>query len=341
MRPHALSSAQADGETVIAIDFGGTKIDIALADATGGILHRVRLATEAERGPQQALDRVAAAVHEIRAHASRQGRPVRGFAAVSPGVVQEDRILLVPNLPGWETLALERRLQSVLGVDSVTVWNDVRAGALAELRHGNLRGTDPGLYISLGTGIAAAVTVGGTVLHGAHQAAGEIAYTGVEAGPFSAAATDHAPLENVVGGKALGARASELLGTPVDAAALFARTDEAARQIAHHALGVLAGAIANIAVLLDPARIVVGGGMMASADVLLPVLNAQIRRSVPFPPDLMEARFTEDASLHGAIVLALEAERSSHRSPAQAPAGVASQSPTAPPTSFPCEGVIP
>jgi glucokinase len=292
---------------VVGIDFGGTKIDVALADAAGEVLERVRLATEAQKGAEQALERTVAAVQELAQRSANHGGPVLGYAAVSPGVVRDDRILLVPNLPGWEHLALGRRLAAALGVDTVPVWNDVHAGALAELRHGNLRGADPGVYVSLGTGIAAAVTVGGTVIGGAHQAAGEIAYMVVESGPASAAASAVAPLEEIVGGKALGERASRLLGTSLDAAALFARTDPAAQQVLQHALGVLANAVANIAVLLDPARVVMGGGLIASADVLLPVLAAHLDRVVPFSPELLVARFTQDASLHGAIALALDA----------------------------------
>lgn len=292
---------------VVAIDFGGTKIDVALAGPGGGILKRTRLATDGEKGPEQALERTVDAVRELVRHAESLGRAVASYSAVSPGVVREDSILLVPNLPGWEKLALGRHLAQSLGVDDVPVWNDVRAGALAELRHGNLRGADPGVYISLGTGIAAAVTVGGSVIEGAHQAAGEIAYMGTEPGPSSAAASDAAPLEQIVGGKGLGDRATELLGVPTDAAELFSRSDPAARQVLHHALGVLASAVANIAVLLDPAKVVLGGGMMASAEVLLPVIASQLRRTVPFPPQVQAARFTEDASLHGAIALALDA----------------------------------
>jgi glucokinase len=237
-------------------------------------------------------------------------------------VVRDDSILLSPNLPGWERLGLGRRLASALGVDRVPVWNDVRAGALAELRHGNLRGADPGVYVSIGTGISAAVAAGGTVIGGAHEAAGEIAYMVVQPGPASAAASGVAPLEEIVGGKALGERASRLLGTPLDAAALFAHTDPAAQQVLQHALGVLANAVANIAVLLDPARVVMGGGLMASADALLPVLRAQLDRVVPFPPELLVARFTRDASVHGAIALALDAlsAESPHRGRARSDA---------------------
>jgi glucokinase len=296
-----------DRGTVLALDFGGTKIDVAWADRDGTILGRRRLATLAADGPEQALVRAVDVTKQLSATASKAGRPVLSVAAVAPGVVRQDGIHLVPNLPGWEDLALARRLAELLDVEKVPVWNDVRAGALAELRHGNLRGVDPGIYLSLGTGVAAAVTVGDTVVEGAHQAAGEVAYMLVGHGPVRAAAERVAPLEEVVGGKALGLRASAHLGRSLDAEELFARTDPEAQQLVHHALGVLADAVANMAVLLDPARVVVGGGMMASADLVLSVLSMRAARTVPFPPEIVAARFTSDASLHGAIALAVDA----------------------------------
>jgi glucokinase len=296
---------------VIGIDIGGTNIDVALADASGAIRQRTRMATQADRGPQQALERIARLVDELsRWSTAIDGVPVVAHAAVCPGVVQAECILMAPNLPGWETLALARRLSRDLHVTRVAVWNDVRAGALAELRYGALRGVDPALYVSLGTGIAAALVVDGRVLAGFHHAAGEIAYL-VPVGAPPEHLGDHvgdtdATLEDFVGGKALGERASALLGGRVSASELFARTDSAARDLVGHSMDVLATAIANIAVLVDPERVVVGGGMMASADVILPVLADRLKRVVPFAPEVVAAHFTEDASLHGAIALALD-----------------------------------
>jgi glucokinase len=339
-------------QTAIGIDFGGTKIEVALACPDGTLLSRERLDTLAELGPQQALERTAGAVRRLEV-LSREahGACVTGYAAVAPGIVQSERILLTPNLPGWEELALAGELQRLLGLDRLpAVANDVRAGALAELRFGALRGVDPGLYISLGTGISAAVTVGGTVLAGANQAAGEIAY--VDPGPgardgsvFGPPGT--APLEEIVGGRAIGERASAELGEELTAAELFARAASAiagdadsadradgaaraaggiagnadgaeraddaaraaaidrARAIVRETLDVLARSIANASVLIDPELIVLGGGMMASADVILAALRGHLAAAVPFPPRVAPAHFTRDASLHGAVALAL------------------------------------
>lgn len=302
--PHAASEF-----AVIGIDFGGTKTEVALADSRGAILARERLDTRTDLGPDHILGRTAGTVRRFE-QLAREGHDlsVTEWAAVCPGIIRADGIQLTPNLPGWETLALSARLATEFGVPAVRVANDVRAAALAEVRFGALRGVDTGIYVSLGTGIAAALIVGGRVIPGAHQAAGEIAYMNPGNYPVGAVAVGRAPLEELVAGRALGERASARLGTPITSAELFHRTDAEARNLVRHTLETLATALANLAVFVDPARIVLGGGMMAAADHILPALTDLIATATPYPPEIHAAHFLEDASLHGAITLALDTE---------------------------------
>ena len=299
-------SSQPPSGTVVAVDIGGTKIDIALADETGRILQRIRLDTRADDGPDQAIERILESIRSL-----TDGSPTTStrYAAVCAGVVRPEGVLFAPNLPGWEQVALADRLEHALGGQQVSVANDVHAGALAELRFGALREVDPGLYLSLGTGVAAAVTIGGQVVAGAHRAAGELAYVTLDSTAPADIGSGRAPLEEIVGGRGLGARASAALGEPVTAAELFARTDPPARRLVDEALDALGAAIANAAVLLDPARVVIGGGMIGSAETIVPVLSAHLERAVPFPPEIQSAHFAQDASLHGAVALALDVGR--------------------------------
>jgi glucokinase len=292
---------------VVAIDIGGTKVDIALADRSGIILDRLRIDTLAERGVDQVLSRIVDAVRTLLARAAQAGGPVMAAcAAVTPGVVRANQVLFAPNLPGWDRVALADRLQDALGIGPVAVSNDVRAGALAELRAGSLRGADPGIYLSLGTGIGAALAVGDRVIEGGHGAAGEIAYMTGEASPVFAAADGVAPLELIAGGKAIGDRAGRYLGVPLTAKEVFADSHPVARQVVHEALAALATAVGNLAAFVDPQRVVIGGGLAADADTIIPVLTARLRQAVPFPPEVVPARFIKNASLHGAIALALD-----------------------------------
>ncbi len=297
-----------DEDFVLGIDFGGTKIAVAAADRSGRLLASVRLDTLAADGAEQAVRRGLRAAERLRAetHAVSGGRCL-GIGAVSPGVVREDRIPLAPNVPGWEQLALRRSLRDTLGLDEVVCANDVKAGGVAEARWGALRNADPGIFLSLGTGIGAAVVIAGRVLGGANGAAGELGYLLPDASETSGAASGRAPLEEYAAGIGLARRGSEVLGRPVTAAELFASADPRARAVVDDALDRLAVQIANLAVAIDPRVIAVGGGMMASADRILPALRARLDETVPFPPRLVPARFVQDSALRGAVALALDA----------------------------------
>jgi glucokinase len=288
---------------VLAVDFGGTKATVAAVDAAGARLAEVRLPMLADRGAEQAVTR---ALDTAAGVVAALPGALRAAGVASPGVVLEDRILLAPNVPGWTELRLGERFSAALGVPTVCA-TDVKAATLAEARWGNLRGVHSGMHLNLGTGIAVGVLAFGRVLTGAHGAAGEIGYNlrspGGQLGPHDG----HAPLEQVVGGGAIGTRGRAVGGTG-DAVSVFrlAESEPAARAFLDETLDELAVHVANAAILLDPSRITVGGGLIRSADLIMPVLDRMLKRAVPFPPELMLAHFAQDGPLTGAAALAWE-----------------------------------
>jgi glucokinase len=126
-------------------------------------------------------------------------------------------------------------------------------------------------------------------------------------GERAGAADGRAPLEEFAGGRAIGERASELLGTPVTAADVFEHPDPRARELLEAALDELAVQVANMAIVIDPARIAVGGGLMSQPDMILSALERRLRLGAPFAPELVPAQFIHDGPLRGAIALALDA----------------------------------
>jgi glucokinase len=295
---------------VLGIDFGGTKVAIATSDLDGRPLLSARLETEAARGAAQAVDRaIERALELVAATARATAGDCLAVGAVSPGIVHADRVLLAPNVPGWEQLALPGLLAAGLGQACISVATDVKAAALAELRWGSLRDADPAILIVLGTGLAAAIAVGGEVLRGANGAAGEIGYSSLHV-TADGAANGRAPLEELAGGRAIGTRGSRLLGDTLTAAEVFAHPDPRAHVLIEETLAELAVHVANMAIVVDPQRIAVGGGLMAQREAILAALGARLRTAVPFPPELVAAQFVQDGSLRGAIALALDAAHS-------------------------------
>lgn len=300
---------------VLAIDFGGTKLDVATAALDGRILLAQRLETEAAGGAEQAVERALSAARALRdATASQTGGLLLAAAAASPGIVLDDRILLAPNVPGWHDLPLATRLQDGLELDAaqVVTETDVKAATLAEARWGALRAADPGVFFNVGTGLGAGIVIGGRVLGGANGAAGEIGYALRGVSDDHGAFDGHAPLEEHAGGRALGERGSALLGAELTAADVLDRArggdDPAASALVADTLDELAVHVANLAVLVDPARIAVGGGLMNSSELVLGALRRRVQQAAPFPPEVVAARFVHDAALRGAIARAIDAQ---------------------------------
>jgi glucokinase len=288
---------------VLALDFGGTKIDVGTAGLDGELILSERIETNADRGAVQAVERAIAVAKEL---AERSDGDCLGAGAVSPGIVEDDRVLLAPNVPGWDELHLPALLRDGLELGSIAVANDVNAAALAEARWGALAGSDVGVFVSLGTGMKAGLVIGGSVFEGAHRAAGEIGYSLRDPADGSGFAAGQAPLEEFVGGRALGERATALVGARVSAADVFANPGLPAGFLEEW-LAELTMHVANLAIALDPERIALGGGLMAHADTILPALRERAAAAVPFPPEIVPARFLQDGALRGAAALAIDA----------------------------------
>lgn len=293
---------------VLGLDFGGTKIAMAVAEPTGERIATRSIDSDAESGARSGFDRGVAAARRL-LDESAPGRPLAAVGAATFGIPFDDRVELAPAIPGWEELAFGRELRAAFPGAVVTTTTDVKAAAAAEARWGSLEGCDPALYLNLGTGLAVALVVHGRVVNGANGASGEIGYNLRSVADVGAGLQERTMLEETVSGIALGRRASAVLGRPATAEELFAaaREDRAAAGLLAEFASELAFHLVNLAILVDPRRIAVGGGMARDLDMIRPVLEDALRAGVPYPPELVLARFPYDAPLVGALALACEA----------------------------------
>lgn len=294
---------------VLGFDFGGTKIALGTAGPDGELLHRQELPTLAEQGADQAIGRAIDAGRQIMEQTqTERGGGLTSVGVATMGVTLEDRVFMAPNVPGWDRLALPAMMRQTFATDAVRVENDVKAAASAELKWGALQGVGVGIYLNLGTGIATALIVDGHVLRGAHGAAGEIAYNLRGLHDEVGVRHDRAPLEEFVGGKSIADRAKQQFGEACSPHDLFQRanSDPVIRAFVEATLTEIAFHLTNLAIALDPSRIAVGGGLLRSKHLVLPRLAAHLERFVPFPPELVEAHFSLDAGLMGAIAVAID-----------------------------------
>jgi glucokinase len=272
----------------LAIDFGGSKVAVAVFEQSGAISAQERIDIEPGMNAVAVLRQVA-----------ELGKKLIGtrndlvIGAVSPGVILHDRILLAPNVDGWSDVALASQLKDLFGIREVRVANDVKAAAAAEYRWGNLRGCDPGVYLNLGTGIAAALVIGGVVVSGANGAAGEIGY--------NPTGDRTQLLEHIIGAHAI-VRRGLLLSKPLSTTQIFleaGRVSEAGRLVETF-VAELSTQLLHLVHLVDPRRIVLGGGLSAATPLLIPLLCDTLSSQAGIIPELSIAAFGTQSSLHGA-----------------------------------------
>jgi len=294
---------------VLGLDFGGTKIALAVADLSGRRLGARSIDSQAESsGAAEAMARGLSAARELLAEVASADE-LAGVGAATLGIPYDDRVELAPTFPGWGELPFGQLIRDAFPGIPVRLATDVKAAAAAELRWGALAGCDPGLYLNLGTGLAVAIVAGGTVITGAHGASGEIGYNLRSAADVYVEPAERTILEHVVSGQALETTGSARLGQRVTAADVFtmARTQPDAAVLTDEFTRELAMHVANLATAIDPVRIVVGGGLVRSWDQLEAGLRRALDAAVPFPPELSVARFPSDAPLIGALALGVEA----------------------------------
>jgi glucokinase len=292
----------------LALDIGGTKIASAVGEADGTLRHCRTLPTEADRGARAVLDSAVDLATEVLCAERASGGEVCAIGVSTMGLTRADHVDLAPNVPGWESLAIPAVIEGAFPALPAAFGNDVKLAALAELTWGALVGVDYGVYLNLGTGIAATMVVAGEVVEGAHGAAGEIGYWLTDGSATPRMAADGAvPTEEALGGRGVARQSAALYGRPVEVAELvtLAGADKSAEMLLATLWDKVATLVANLAIAYDPEVLVLGGGYVRSDRFPIDAIARLVERAAPYPPVVVRARFEGDASLHGAVAVAL------------------------------------
>lgn len=316
------------GEVSIGLDVGGTKVlGLVVDPADGTVLAEHRVPT-----PAGGAELLAVLVDLSRRLGSDTGLVASAVGVGAAGLVDAAGVLRYgPNLPGIVDLDLAGELTSRLGVP-VRVDNDATAGTVAEHRLGAARTFDDAVYVALGTGIGGGLVVGGDVRRGANGFGGEIGHMVVDPrGPRCPCGLTGC-WERRASGSALGdqARAAVAAGEAPGIAAIAAASGADPTSVSgeHAVAAAAAGDVGGVAVLagfarwiavglaglvnaLDPAVVVVGGGVVEAGDVLMRPLRAAVDEllvGAAHRPrvEIVPAHFGEHAVAVGAALLAAE-----------------------------------
>jgi glucokinase len=298
----------ADSPVVLGLDFGGTKIAMAVCGPDGEQLASAAVPSDGENGARASFQRGVTLARDLLETAA-PGRELAAVGVSTFGIPFDDRVELAPAIEGWAELAFGRELRAAFPGVPVRMATDAKAAAQAETRWGALAGCDPAIYLNLGTGLSAAIVIGGHVLNGGDGAAGEIGYNLRAASDVGVPLAARVMLEDMVSGQALVRRAAADHGQPMEAGEVFEASRDASGldRLVTDFVSELSFHVVNLAICINPVRIAVGGGMVRSWERLRPGLEQALSAGVPFPPELVVAKFPSEAPLIGAVALALDA----------------------------------
>jgi glucokinase len=278
--------------STLAIDVGGTKYSVAVFEGKR-MVERQSHATDREGGRDWMLPSIAAVIKTL---ACRHRFDCCGIGFGGPVNFERQRVILSTHVTGWNDFDLPGWLTSLLGFVPV-MDNDANAGALGEALYGAGRGCRPLFYLTLSTGIGGGLVANDTVYRGADSYAGEIGHLTIRPEGPECLCGSRGCLERMCCGLWLerdhGRPASELLRDPA-----FVE-----RYVVDLALGLKAAIM-----LLNPARIVIGGGISKAGDRLFGPLRKELARQITAWSrariDVVPAELGDDSVLWGAMALA-------------------------------------
>jgi glucokinase len=276
----------------LTIDIGGTKFSMAVFENDCMVLRESR-STDREGGRDWMVSEILSLAKQWRGRTNFERCGI-GFGG--PVDFASQRVALSTHVGGWKDFRLSQCIESELGIPAV-MDNDANVGALGEAVYGAGKGCDPLLYMTLSTGIGGGIVNGGAIYRGADSWAGEIGHLTVRPGGPECLCGAYGCLERMCSGIWMehdhGKSARELMQDPE-----FVR-----RYVVDLTLGLKAGIM-----LLNPARIVIGGGISKAGDALFVPLREELGRQMTAwsqaRRDVAPAALGDDSVLYGALALA-------------------------------------
>ncbi len=309
----------------LAIDLGGTKVAAAVVREDGKIVSHATRPTEAHKGGEWVLSRIKEAALEALENSKIQPSQFTGVGMGTPGVVDAEQGIMLSdavNIPEWKGRNLKSELERVLGIPAF-IENDANAAGLGEFVFGSGRGAKSLILVTLGTGIGGAVIINGELIRGVSFAAGELGHISVDPNGQRCGCGNYGCIELYASGPAIAQRAREyvLRGVNTKLSTMASPEELTAEHVARAAregdflaqsilaeAGKLLGvALAGIVNLLNPDRIVIGGGVAQAGDWILEPVRWEIkRRALPDATKVLQvvpAALGTNAGILGAAAL--------------------------------------
>ncbi len=309
----------------IGIDVGGTNVKIALVNDKGKIIYSNSVPTHAELGYEYTVNNIKQAIYDLLKETKLEPKDVEGMGFGFPGQIDFKNGIVrnAPNIPGWVDIPIKQIFEDEFHIPT-RVDNDVRCAALGELNYGAGKGCENLICITVGTGIGSGLIVNGKLVRGASNAAGEIGHIKLQMkdGPICGCG-DTGCLEAFASGPAIVAMAEEYIkggkstkyreianGNPLTPYIVCeaAKSGDVVAQRIFSIIGEYIGiGMAGVVNLLNPEKIIIGGGVADAGDLLFnPIIKAIKERAMKISGETVQvvpAQLGNSAGVIGASLL--------------------------------------
>ncbi len=273
----------------LGIDIGGTAVKLAVVDQFAGTCFQSSSPTAAGKGLTPFLRDLRRHIDRALLEARRRGANVSAIGIGVPGMVQQNRIVGgINNIPVLEGISLADEFAELnLPIE---VENDVYLMGRAESRFGAASGASDVVFLTVGTGIGAALKLNGRFYRGANGRSSEIGHMTLSYGGARCTCGSRGCFEVLASTPALINRYLDLAGmvssTPVGAPTgpelvrRYLDGEPPARAAFHFHFEYLAAGIASLINVFDPQQVVIGGGIAESGDFYVNEIRRRVARSV-------------------------------------------------------------
>lgn len=314
-RPASLLKFNGKAYSVIGIDLGGTKMYGAVADLSGNFQEEISIPIN-NASSEKSLELLFELIQRLLDSPRPKGQKVRGIGIGLPGVTMSQKgiVTWVPSL-GWRDIPIRDILTERFGY-SVFIENDVNLIALGEFSFGAGKGVQNLVCITVGTGVGAGIIINKSLYRGSNEASGEIGYFLPDVNALGKEYNEFGALENLASGLGIARRAKEHfiannIVIPIEgfsAEDVFSAAREGvtwALKITNETIDLLSMSIANISALLNPEIVILSGGVVRSADMLIEPIRQRIQGTIPYPPKIEASQLGSRAAVLGSIIIVL------------------------------------
>jgi len=307
-------------EIIIGIDIGGTTVKIGFLKRNGDILYKWEIPTNKENHGMI----VEEIWQSIQTHMKKQGITIEHIASIGvgvPGFVDRESGLVYKGTNiGWENYELKKQLTSLADVP-VFVENDANMAALGENFKGSGNQASNLIFVTLGTGVGGGIIVNGNIMSGENGTAGEIGHITIEPDGYACNCGQQGCLETIASATGMVRQAMEKISenptselaqiyhqhgdiTTKEIFELASVGDTFCKQIIARTTDILGAVLADLAVIINPSQIIIGGGLSKAGEPLLtPIKYSFQKHALSRVSDVCEikvAALGNDAGIIGA-----------------------------------------